>query len=44
MVESNENAAATGSGHNYLVCVDGSDASELAFTIAMKALFRAGID
>ena len=27
-------------GHSYLVAVDGSEASELAFTIAMKGLFR----
>ena len=37
-------AQARGGGHNYLVAVDGSDASELAFTIAMKGLFRPGID
>ena len=27
-------------GHSYIVAVDGSEASELAFTIAMKGLFR----
>ena len=31
-------------GQNYLAAVDGTDASELAFTIAMKGLFRPGID
>ena len=31
-------------GHNYMVSVDGSDASELAFNIAMKGLFRPGKD
>ena len=27
-------------GQNYMVAVDGTDASELAFKIAMKGLFR----
>ena len=36
MVEAN----AVNGGHNYMVAVDGSDASELAFNIAMKGLFR----
>ena len=36
MVEAN----AVNGGHNYMVAVDGSDASELAFSIAMKGLFR----
>ena len=31
-------------GHNYLIGVDGSEASELAFTVAMHGLFRAGKD
>jgi len=31
-------------GFNYLIGVDGSEASELAFTIAMNGLFRAGQD
>lgn len=30
--------------HNYLVAVDGSEASDLAFTVAMDGLYRAGID
>ena len=38
MVEENKEAAQ--SSHNYLVGVDGSEASELAYTIAMKGLFR----
>lgn len=33
-------ANAVNGGHNYMVAVDGSEASELAFNIAMKGLFR----
>lgn len=29
---------------NYLVCVDGSDASDLAFSVAMDGLYRPGVD
>ena len=34
----------TKGGHNYMVAVDGSEASELAFTLAMNGLFRPGLD
>ena len=34
----------TRGGQNYLVAVDGSEASELAFTLAMHGLFRPGLD
>jgi hypothetical protein len=29
---------------NYLVCIDGSDASDLAFSVAMDGLYRPGVD
>ena len=44
MVQAQEGLQAQAGGQNYMAAVDGTDASELAFTIAMKGLFRPGRD
>ena len=47
MVQANDDNiefASTEHGNNYMICVDGSNASELAYTIAVTGLYRPGKD